>query len=82
MSEMCLSAPIVPYYEQQMLFPRRFGKPSEFADMVKTVIENPLLNGVNIKITAALRQHCRIRYPEEDYIPEKLLLERKKRDER
>jgi hypothetical protein len=36
-------------------FPNRLGKPSEFADLVKHIIENPMLNGETIRLDAALR---------------------------
>lgn len=36
-------------------FPHRMGEPSEFVDLVKTVIENKMLNGTTIRIDAALR---------------------------
>lgn len=36
-------------------FPSREGKPSEFAMLVKQIIENPMLNGCNIRLDAALR---------------------------
>lgn len=36
-------------------FPMRMGKPSEFSQLVMQIIENPMLNGSNIRIDAALR---------------------------
>lgn len=36
-------------------FPQRLGEPSEFAHMVQTIIENPLLNGEVIRVDGALR---------------------------
>lgn len=36
-------------------FPQRLGNPSEFAHLVQSVIENPLLNGEVIRIDGALR---------------------------
>jgi 3-hydroxyacyl-CoA dehydrogenase / 3-hydroxy-2-methylbutyryl-CoA dehydrogenase len=36
-------------------FPRRFGKPSEFASLVKQIIENPCLNGTTIRLDSAIR---------------------------
>ena len=38
-------------------FPKRFGKPSEYARMVETIITNPMLNGETIRIDGALRMH-------------------------
>ena len=36
-------------------FPPRQGKPSEFSRLVKQIIENPMLNGSNIRLDATLR---------------------------
>jgi len=36
-------------------FPRRLGKPAEFARMVLHIIENPMLNGCCIRLDGALR---------------------------
>lgn len=36
-------------------FPRRFGKPDEFAMLAKQIIENPFLNGTTIRLDASLR---------------------------
>lgn len=36
-------------------FPKRFGKPEEYAALVKTIIQNPLLNGSVIRLDGALR---------------------------
>lgn len=36
-------------------FPRRFGKPEEFAKLAMHIIENPFLNGTNIRLDASLR---------------------------
>lgn len=36
-------------------FPQRFGNPSEFAQLVESVIENPMLNGETIRLDGALR---------------------------
>jgi len=38
-----------------MPFPKRLGKPSEYAQLVKQIIENPMLNGETIRLDAALR---------------------------
>jgi len=40
---------------QQMLFPARLGKPSEYAALVQHIIENPMLNGETIRLDGALR---------------------------
>lgn len=31
-------------------FPKRFGQPSEFADMVCFIIQNPMMNGTTVRI--------------------------------
>lgn len=36
-------------------FPRRFGKPVEFAKLVQHIVENPMLNGEVIRLDGALR---------------------------
>ncbi len=36
-------------------FPKRLGKPSEFAQLALQVIKNPMLNGTTIRLDAALR---------------------------
>jgi NAD(P)-dependent dehydrogenase (short-subunit alcohol dehydrogenase family) len=40
---------------RQPLFPRRLGRPEEFADLVVAVARNPLLNGETIRLDGALR---------------------------
>lgn len=40
-------------------FPRRFGKPAEFAMLVKQIIENPYLNGLTIRLDAGIRMGAR-----------------------
>ncbi len=41
--------------EQQIPFPSRLGKPSEYAALVQHIIENPMLNGTVIRLDGALR---------------------------
>jgi NAD(P)-dependent dehydrogenase (short-subunit alcohol dehydrogenase family) len=36
-------------------FPQRFGKPEEFAALVRHVVENPMLNGCVLRLDGALR---------------------------
>ena len=36
-------------------FPKRLGKPSEFAMLAKQIIENPVLNGETIRLDSAIR---------------------------
>jgi NAD(P)-dependent dehydrogenase (short-subunit alcohol dehydrogenase family) len=39
----------------QQPFPKRLGKPEEFAALVQHIIENPMLNGETIRLDGALR---------------------------
>lgn len=43
----------------QMEFPKRFGKPQEFASLVKQVIENSYLNGNIIRLDGGMRMGSR-----------------------
>ena len=36
-------------------FPKRFGKPSEFAQLAQEMIENPMFNGTNVRLDGACR---------------------------
>lgn len=36
-------------------FPQRLGKPDEYAHLVQSIIENPMLNGCVIRLDGALR---------------------------
>ncbi|SDN95478.1 NAD(P)-dependent dehydrogenase, short-chain alcohol dehydrogenase family [Paenibacillus sp. yr247] len=36
-------------------FPQRLGKPDEFAKLVRSIIENPMLNGETIRLDGAIR---------------------------
>lgn len=40
---------------QMVPFPKRLGRPSEYAAMVKHIIENPVLNGSTIRLDQAIR---------------------------
>lgn len=40
---------------QQVPFPSRLGRPSEYALLVKSIIENPMLNGEVIRLDGAIR---------------------------
>ncbi|MCK9274465.1 MAG: SDR family NAD(P)-dependent oxidoreductase [Syntrophales bacterium] len=40
-------------------FPKRLGKPYEFARLVRHIIENPMLNGETIRLDGALRMKAR-----------------------
>lgn len=43
--------------EAQIPFPKRFGHPSEFAQLARQVIENRMLNGTVIRLDAAVRMN-------------------------
>jgi NAD(P)-dependent dehydrogenase (short-subunit alcohol dehydrogenase family) len=36
-------------------FPRRLGRPQEFAQLARQIVENPYLNGETIRLDGALR---------------------------
>lgn len=36
-------------------FPPRFGRPDEFAGLVRHIVENPMLNGEVIRLDGAVR---------------------------
>ena len=36
-------------------FPHRLGQPAEYATLVRGIIENPMLNGVTLRLDGALR---------------------------
>jgi len=40
---------------QQVPFPSRFGKPAEYAALVRHIFENPMLNGEVIRLDGAIR---------------------------
>lgn len=39
----------------QVPFPARLGKPNEYAKMVQSIVENPMLNGETIRLDGAIR---------------------------
>ncbi len=41
--------------EADIVFPRRMGRPEEFALLVESIVRNPYLNGENIRLDGALR---------------------------
>jgi 3-hydroxyacyl-CoA dehydrogenase / 3-hydroxy-2-methylbutyryl-CoA dehydrogenase len=47
--------------QKVMVFPKRPGKPSEFARMVAHTIENPMLNGVVIRLDGAISAGVQLR---------------------
>lgn len=46
---------VIKKLEQDVPFPSRLGKPSEFALLVESIVENPMLNGEIIRLDGALR---------------------------
>ena len=41
--------------ESQIPFPRRLGRPEEYAALARHIVENPMLNGATIRLDGALR---------------------------
>ena len=41
-------------------FPKRPGKPSEYADLVMAIVRNPMLNGEVIRLDGGLRMPARL----------------------
>lgn len=54
-----VSEPYRQSLESQTPFPHRFGRPAEFAALVAHVLENPMLNGVIIRLDGGLRMPAR-----------------------
>ena len=54
-----LSEQVRQSLENQLPFPSRFGKPEEFAQMVKAIFANPVINGETIRLDSALRMQAR-----------------------
>jgi 3-hydroxyacyl-CoA dehydrogenase/3-hydroxy-2-methylbutyryl-CoA dehydrogenase len=44
---------------QMVPFPKRLGKPSEFAQLAGDIIANPMLNGETIRLDGAIRMTAR-----------------------
>ena len=40
---------------QMVPFPKRLGKPSEFAQLAGDIVKNPMLNGETIRLDGAIR---------------------------
>ena len=45
--------------QQQLPFPSRFGRPAEFAMMVRSILGNPILNGETIRLDSAMRMQAK-----------------------
>ncbi len=52
-----LSAPqqLQDHLVSSIVFPKRMGRPEEFAKLVLSIVDNPYLNGENIRLDGALR---------------------------
>ncbi len=50
---------VVAAITSDAIFPRRFGKPDDFADLCLSMIRNPMLNGEVIRLDAAVRLRAR-----------------------
>lgn len=48
---------VIKFISDATPFPKRFGKPEEFAHLVQCVIENPMLNGEVIRLDGGCRFH-------------------------
>ena len=46
---------VIASLEQMVPFPQRLGHPSEYATLVQSIIENPMLNGETIRLDGAIR---------------------------
>jgi NAD(P)-dependent dehydrogenase (short-subunit alcohol dehydrogenase family) len=44
---------------KQVPFPSRLGRPAEFAQLVQTIVESPMLNGETIRLDGAIRMQPR-----------------------
>ena len=52
---MNMSAEVQQSLQDTLEFPQRFGKPQEYASLVREIIENPMLNGSIIRLDGAVR---------------------------
>jgi 3-hydroxyacyl-CoA dehydrogenase / 3-hydroxy-2-methylbutyryl-CoA dehydrogenase len=43
------------FFAKTMLFPQRLGHPEEYAQLVETIVDNPLMNGEVIRLDGGLR---------------------------
>ncbi len=61
-SPMTARAPpkVIKSLEREMMFPRRAGKPEEFASTVVWVLETPFVNGETVRLSGASRMPARM----------------------
>lgn len=52
---MMMPEPMRDQLVQNIVFPKRMGRPEEFALLVESIVRNPYLNGENIRLDGALR---------------------------
>ena len=50
---------VVAAITRDAIFPRRFGQPADFADLILSIIRNPMLNGEVIRLDAGVRLRAR-----------------------
>ena len=50
-----LPDPVKESLGAQVPFPARLGRPEEYAALVQTIVENPMLNGEVIRLDGAIR---------------------------
>ncbi len=43
------------FLAETMLFPHRLGEPSEYAQLVESIVDNPLINGTSIRLDGGFR---------------------------
>ncbi|MGM0451885.1 MAG: 3-hydroxyacyl-CoA dehydrogenase [Thermodesulfobacteriota bacterium] len=54
-----LSEEVRTSLQKQLPFPSRFGRPDEYAQMVQSVLANPVLNGETIRLDSAMRMQAK-----------------------
>ena len=50
-----LGEEVVTGLSKQVLFPKRLGKPAEYAEMVSTIVQNSYMNGETIRLDGGIR---------------------------
>ena len=50
-----LGEKVVEQLSAQVTFPKRLGKPSEYGDLARNIVESPYLNGETIRLDGAIR---------------------------
>ena len=48
-------AQVVEAMRKKPVFPQRFGQPEEFANLVLSICQTPMLNGTTIRLDAGIR---------------------------